>query len=110
MFFDGILSHTVIKTARPGDFRVQSDWGGAVAPCVPEPAAVEAATRILAAIGETLLYARIDLVLDEAGRWVLLEAELIEPELFLSQDPCGGAAFVDAVAARLVMDGRIPVA
>ena len=38
---------------------------------------------MLEAIGD-LAYARVDLVRDDLGAWRLMEAELIEPELFLS--------------------------
>jgi hypothetical protein len=60
---------------------------------------------VLDAIDTPLLYARIDVVPDERGRWLLMEAELIEPDLYLGQAPDAGAAFADAVRAQLATRG-----
>lgn len=100
LHFDGAFSHAVLKRARTGDFRVQREWGGASEPWTPDAAALDAAARVLTAIGDAPLYARIDLARDLDGRWALIEAELIEPELFLELDPAGGAAFVRAIGRR----------
>ena len=101
LFFGGQLSHAVMKRARAGDFRVQVQYGGDYAH-VPEPpaGAVELAQRVLAAIDEPLLYARIDMVESAAG-WLLMEAELIEPDFYLAQAPDGGRMFAEAVRTRL---------
>ena len=56
---------------------------------------------MLAAISEDLLYARIDMVPDGDGGWLLMEAELIEPDFYLAHDPQHGAGFARAVANRL---------
>jgi hypothetical protein len=53
--------------------------------------------RVLAAIDAPLLYARIDMVPDAAGRWLLMEAELIEPDFYLGIDPAQGAGFARAL-------------
>ena len=102
LYFGGRLSHAVRKTAAPGDFRIQVQFGGRYD---PEPAPPEAALRVaetaLAAVDEPLLYARVDLVRDPRGDWRLMELELIEPDFYLSCDPRGGAGFAEAVRARL---------
>jgi glutathione synthase/RimK-type ligase-like ATP-grasp enzyme len=49
--------------------------------------AVVDAVPALARDAAPLLYARIDLVADAAGRPVVLEVELTEPNLFLPQAP-----------------------
>lgn len=59
------------------------------------------ARQVLAAIDEPLLYARIDMVSDANGNWLLMEAELIEPDLYLDHDPARGAGLARAVRARL---------
>ena len=61
-----------------------------------------AAEAILAAVEEDLLYARIDVARNPAGRVLLMELELVEPDLYFQHDPRGGAAFAEAVlrAAR----------
>jgi len=101
LFFDGRLSHAVLKTAAPGDFRIQSQFGGRYERVATPPAgALALAKQVLAAIEEPLLYARIDVV-EHEGRWLLMEAELIEPDFYLSEAPDGGRMFADAVRARL---------
>jgi hypothetical protein len=35
------------------------------------------------------------------GQWLLMEAELIEPDFYLGAAPEGGARFAEAVKARL---------
>lgn len=101
LFFGGALSHAVMKTAKAGDFRIQSQYGGAyVHVPTPPTGAVDLATRVLAAIDEPLLYARIDMV-ETGGQWILMEAELVEPDFYLSQAPDGGRLFAEAVRTRL---------
>ena len=101
LFFGGRLSHAVLKTAAPGDFRIQSQFGGRYAAVAHPPVeALALADRVLAAIEEPLLYARIDMV-EHAGQWLLMEAELIEPDFYLSEAPDRGLLFAEAVRARL---------
>src|SRR5690606_27434498 len=79
LFFGGALSHAVNKRPVPGDFRVQETFGGQYTLLPAPPAgALELARRTLAAIDAPLLYARIDMVRDTGGQWLLMEAELIE--------------------------------
>lgn len=101
LFFDGHLSHVVNKRPVPGDFRVQEEFGGRYAVLPDPPAeALALAQQVLEAIGTPLLYARIDMVPDAQGRWLLMEAELIEPDLYLHMDPAQGARFAAALRAR----------
>ncbi len=102
LFFGGRLSHVVNKRPVAGDFRIQVQFGGQYK-ALPHPpeGALELAEQVLAAIGEDLLYARIDMARDQEGGWRLMEAELIEPDFYLAQDPRGGAGFAEAVRARL---------
>ena len=102
LFFGGVLSHVVNKRPVPGDFRVQEEFGGHYT-LLPEPpaGALALARRTLAAVDAPLLYARIDVVPDGAGGWWLMEAELIEPDFYLKNDPRAGAGFGKAVRERL---------
>ena len=102
LFFGGQLSHVVEKRPVPGEFRVQVQYGGGYV-ALPEPpaGALPLAERTLAAIGEDLLYARIDMARGADGGWLLMEAELIEPDFYLATAPEGGARFAAAVQARL---------
>lgn len=98
LFFGGRLSHVVNKRPVPGEFRVQVQYGGVYTPLSTAPAgALALAEQTLAAIDAPLLYARIDAVPDVDGRWLLMEAELIEPDFYLGADPQQGAAFARSV-------------
>lgn len=102
LFFGGRLSHVVNKRPVAGEFRIQTQFGGQYV-ALPEPPAgtLELAERTLAAIDEDLLYARIDMAQGPDGEWLLMEAELIEPDFYLGAAPEGGARFAAAVKARL---------
>ncbi|MEY4556309.1 MAG: hypothetical protein RL093_1428 [Pseudomonadota bacterium] len=102
LFFGGKLSHVVHKKPVPGEFRVQVQYGGGYVALPEPPAGAPAlAEQTLAAIGEDLLYARIDMARDADGGWLLMEAELIEPDFYLGSAPEGGKRFAEAVRARL---------
>lgn len=102
LYFGGRLSHVVNKRPVAGDFRIQLQFGG-IYTALPAPSAgaLALAEQTLAAIDTPLLYARIDMVPDADGRWLLMEAELIEPDFYLDQDPEAGAGFAQAVRAGL---------
>lgn len=103
LYFGGKLSHVVNKRPVNGDFRVQEEYGGLYTVLeAPPAAAVALAEQVLAAIGVPLLYARIDMLPDTDGRWLLMEVELIEPDFYLGADPAQGAGF--ARALREVLD------
>ena len=107
LFFGGRFSHAVRKRPKAGEFRIQVQFGGAYIPePAPPPEALALAEQVLAAVEEPLLYARIDVIRDEEGRWLLMEAELIEPDFYLGSAPDRGAAFARAVRERL--DGVEP--
>lgn len=102
LYFGGALSHVVNKRPVPGEFRVQEEFGGLYRVLDTPPAgAIALAGQVLAAIDTPLLYARIDVVPDADGRWLLMEAELIEPDFYLGSDPAQGAGFARALRASL---------
>ncbi|MBU2419022.1 MAG: transporter [Alphaproteobacteria bacterium] len=102
LWFGGRLSHVVNKRPVAGDFRIQVQFGGqyVVLP-EPPPAALALAERTLAALDEDLLYARIDMARGPDGEWLLMEAELIEPDFYLDSAPEGGRRFAEAVKAPI---------
>jgi hypothetical protein len=95
IFFGGQFSHAVLKKAKAGDFRVQSDFGGIEQPADPASQVLQAATRIVQAVAPTL-YARVDGVVDD-GQFRLMELELIEPALFLSAQPEAALRFAEVI-------------
>jgi glutathione synthase/RimK-type ligase-like ATP-grasp enzyme len=100
IFFDGVFSHAAIKRSRRGDFRVQTEHGGTVAPVDVVPGIVEEARRALNALDEMPLYARVDGVGDERA-FRLMELELIEPNVFLSVAQGAADRFAASIARRL---------
>jgi glutathione synthase/RimK-type ligase-like ATP-grasp enzyme len=96
VLFCGEPSHTVLKTPRGGDFRVQEEHGGLIRAVTPEPALLAAARAALAAAGPAPLYARADLVRVDGG-FALMELELIEPSLYLRTDADAPERFAAAI-------------
>lgn len=83
---DGAVTHAVRKIAAAGEFRVQDDHGGTVQAHTPSETEAVVAREALAAAPEPVGYARVDLV-QTAGGPVVMELELIEPELFFRNAP-----------------------
>jgi glutathione synthase/RimK-type ligase-like ATP-grasp enzyme len=100
VYIDGVFTHAVVKQARTGDFRVQKDFGGSVDRLDPSPAARAFADRVMATAGGGTLYARVDLVETARGP-LLMELELIEPELYFLLAPEAADRMADAILARL---------
>lgn len=100
VLFAGELSHAVRKVPASGDFRVQEEHGGAVLLHEPTDAERAVARRTLDALPWPTTYARIDLVTTPDGP-LLMEAELIEPELFLRAVPAAAGTFADVLVADL---------
>jgi glutathione synthase/RimK-type ligase-like ATP-grasp enzyme len=102
IYFAGRYSHAIRKLPQPGEFRVQPEYDGIIAAHEPAADELAAAGRVLGAVEEELLYARVDLVRGLGGEPELIELELIEPDLYLGYDRAGGAVWADAVksAAR----------
>jgi glutathione synthase/RimK-type ligase-like ATP-grasp enzyme len=96
VFFMKEYSHAVLKMPKPGDFRVQRDFGGRLADAAPPQRLVEQAREIVRGVRESLLYARVDGV-EADGELTLMELELIDPVLFLGRDAGAAGRFADAV-------------
>jgi glutathione synthase/RimK-type ligase-like ATP-grasp enzyme len=96
IFLAGKFSHAVLKRPGDGDFRVQADFGGTAHLHTPPTELIKQAEEILRLIEEPLLYARVDGV-NSAGRLVLIELELIEPQLFLKMAAAAPQRFAEAI-------------
>ena len=101
LFVEGAFSHAVRKVAAPGDYRIQSIYGGTEIDAAPSPADIVAAQAVVEAIpGETPLYARVDMIRHD-GALAVMEAELIEPYLYPRQGPRLGEMLAQSVLKRL---------
>jgi glutathione synthase/RimK-type ligase-like ATP-grasp enzyme len=101
--FGGELSHAIVKgavldatTGRPGE-----DAHPNPQPYQPTAAERELALVTLEAAPDVPLYGRIDLVLDDAGQPIVMEAELIEPHLFLDTAPGAEDRLISALSKLL---------
>lgn len=95
----GRFSHAVCKRAGPDDFRVQHQYGGSAEPVEASAAARWGAERALAAVPGAWLYARVDGV-ERDGRLMVMELEVIEPELFLVWSSDAVRRLAEAILAR----------
>jgi hypothetical protein len=100
-YFNGEFSHAIVKRPKPEDFRVQEEHGGIITEIEADDELRAAAANVLAQTGENLLYARVDLIRDEDGEFVLMELELIEPSLYLRMNADAPARFAAAIENRL---------
>lgn len=99
LFYGGEYSHAVLKRPRHDDFRVQQAHGGTSDVLEPPRDIIEQAQRVLEAAGQASHYARVDgCVVD--GRFVLMELELIEPDLFLRAHPAAPKRLAEALLRR----------
>lgn len=107
LFIGGAFSHALWKRAVPGDYRIQSLYGGTEHAVRPEPHDLARAEAVMAMLpfDQAPLNARIDMVRGADGEMALIEAELIEPYLYPLQDPGFGARLAEAVLARI---GALP--
>jgi glutathione synthase/RimK-type ligase-like ATP-grasp enzyme len=112
IIIDGEVTHTVRKVPVAGDYRVQDDHGASDEPCVLSEEELELCHRVCKLVsnspdwhgkwsGQPLLYARVDLLRDADGKFVLNELELVEPSLFLRHGPQAAGKLVKALQRRL---------
>ncbi len=96
VFFNGQYSHAVRKQPAPGEFRSQSEQGGSVIFDKPTAGMVQQAQNIVRQFNKPHTYARVDVV-NRGGQLLLMELELIEPELYLRADEEAPARFAQAI-------------
>ncbi len=96
-FFDGVFSHCILKSPKDGDFRVQEEHGGHIRAVAMPDAVASAARRVYDVLPARCLYVRVDLVANAAGRFEVMEVELIEPSLYLRTHPDAADNFARAV-------------
>jgi hypothetical protein len=119
IFLAGHYSHTMLKTPKSGEFRCQSEFGGDLKRVAEDEVPLQAKNTAEAVIqyiaGESPLpdgkvlkeptsptyhkyqiaYARVDGIIRTSGDFIIMEVELIEPELWVDEnaDPIHRDAF-----------------
>lgn len=94
------FSHAVVKRGKDDDFRVQQDFGGAVEPLEPEGTILAFGESVMAHVPASCAYARVDVVHSARGP-LLMELELIEPELYFTIVPGSAERMARVIADRL---------
>jgi glutathione synthase/RimK-type ligase-like ATP-grasp enzyme len=100
VFLDGAFSHAIRKTASRGKWLIHEEHGGSLRVTEPGPELVASAARAVAAVGEGLLYARVDAIVDGEKLW-LVELEVLEPELFFRFRPEAAGVMAEAIRRRV---------
>lgn len=101
ILFNGKFSHAILKKAKPGDFRVQDDFGGTVHPYNAKLKEIKFAEEIVSLCSPLPLYARVDIIWDNNNKPAIGEIELIEPELWFRNHPAAADIFAEAILEKL---------
>ncbi|MEM7224878.1 MAG: hypothetical protein AAF495_18000 [Pseudomonadota bacterium] len=104
VFGAGRFLYAALKTPKSGDFRVQVMYGARTLAKVPAPADLAAAQACYRDLPVAAPFARIDMARMEDGRLALMEAELIEPQLYFADVP-EAAGLVAGAALEVVRAG-----
>ena len=104
IYLDGGFSHAVRKTPATGEFRVQNEFGGTIAVEPPSHAMRALGDMVLATISSGWMYARVDAIETSNGP-LLMELEMIEPELFLDLVPGAADAFATGLVRAIEVSG-----
>jgi hypothetical protein len=100
LFFDGVFSHAVCKRPKPGDYRVQFQYGGTSETVDVRDEWIAGAHTCIAAAPALPVYARVDGVIHD-GQFLLMELEVFEPLMFLARHPDAPGRFARAIQRRL---------
>lgn len=101
MVFNGVFTHAILKKAKPGDFRVQDDFGGSIQNYKPTENEINFAETSVRTCPELPIYARVDIFEDNDGKIALSELELIEPELWFRYNKSAALALARGVKEKL---------
>lgn len=100
VFFNGGISHCVIKKASKNDFRVQHEYGGSVELVEPPKSAIGLYKKATMALNCIPVYCRLDFIELPAGP-LLMELEMTEPDKFLNMHPKGADTLAKAIKLRV---------
>ncbi len=96
ILFGGKYSHSILKRAKEGDFRVQDEFGGSVHNYEASPEEIDFAENVISVCDPIPVYARVDVIKDNNNELSVTELELIEPELWFRKYPRAAELFVEA--------------
>ena len=97
IIFNGKYCHSILKKAKPGDYRVQDDFGGTVHKYDPSDEEIKFAEEVVASCNPLPIYARVDVIWDNNNNPAVIELELIEPELWFRYSPKAAELLADSI-------------
>ena len=97
MLVNGHFTHSILKKAKAGDFRVQDDFGGTVHDYKPTEKEINFAEQVLKVCKTKPIYGRVDIVWDNNKNFFLSELDIIEPELWIRNYPKSAEKIAEAV-------------
>ena len=100
IYFNGVHSHTVLKQPKSGDFRSNYEHGAVASNVSPDRIILKKLQPVLDSIRPIPLYARVDYLI-QAGEPLLMELELIEPNLYLDLWPPSAKTFAELIINRV---------
>ena len=98
---DSEFGHAVLKKPAVGDFRVQPNLGGRLTAAAPPPVIRAFADVVLRQLRWPVVFSRVDIVANGFSP-LLMELEVIEPELFLDLAPGSSQRLASAIRAYLL--------
>lgn len=101
MVIGGKYTHSVLKRGKPGDFRVQDDFGGTLHEYNPSPEEIIFAEKVINACDPLPAYARVDVMWDNEGELAVSEAELVEPELWFRRNGEAAEKLAEVINLKL---------
>ncbi len=104
ILFDGKYSHSIHKFAKPGDYRVQDDFGGSHFLYAPSQEEITFAEKTVETCHPIPTYARVDVIWDNENALTVGELELIEPELWFRKKERAADLFATAIKSRFFND------
>ncbi len=80
---DVVLSYSIKKVPKEGDYRVQNDFGGVYSLHEVDAKIKQLSHKITTRFNDRLLYQRLDGIWRN-GKFLIMELELVEPDLYLN--------------------------
>ncbi|MCR9253756.1 MAG: hypothetical protein NXI20_25295 [bacterium] len=99
--FGGKYTHAVLKKAKPGDFRVQDDFGGTLHEYEPNEEEINFAIKAVKACDPLPSYARVDIIWNNQDELCISELEMIEPELWFRRNPSAAKVLAEHILKNL---------
>lgn len=101
MVFGGEFTHAILKKGKPDDFRVQEIFGGTIHEYQPSQAEINFAQLVVEKAKPGIVYARVDVMMDNRGMLSLGELEVFEPLLWLRKYLPAAEKFAEIIAGIL---------